>query len=1026
MKSYLKESQAITVYKPLCIGLLFFPTLVFAQSNDSIAYSKNLDEIVVQTAYGSARKSTLTGSISQIEKKDIEKRPVSTITSALEGTMPGVTVNNTFGQPGSAPTITVRGIGTVNGTSEPLYVLDGAPYMGNIADLNPNDIESVTVLKDAASCALYGNRASNGVILITTSRGKGKKMSFNLKANFGTYSKGMKEYKTLNPRQYMETSWLDYRNSLVTGSKMSVADASRYATENLVDKVLKINIFSKPSNQLFDENGKLYSDAAILDGYKDDLDWYDQATRHGFRQEYNFSGSQRGMKNDSYFSVGYVNENGYLKDSGFERLNGRLAMNFRPYRWFNTGFSLMGSHQKSDVADGNVSESNRYTNAFFFCRNIAPIYPVHMHNADGSYLLDSNGNKQYDTGNNEAGQTRNQYLDRNIIYENQLNSRRTNRNTLYVSAYATVNFLDDFSFTMKLDGNEANHDARNYYNATVGDGKGSNGMMQSRKYNTKTYTFQQQLNWGRRFGGHSVSVLLGHENFSYSYDYDYLYKTNQTFAGKDNASNFSTVAGSAGYSIDYRTESYLGRVRYNYLDRYNVEASFRRDGSSRFSKQSRWGNFGSIGANWIISKEKFMENIGWVDNLKLRVDFGQVGNDAAADYYAYMALYAASVNAGEGAYYQEQLENLDLKWETGQSFGIALDARLFNRWNLSVEYFDKRNKNLLFDVYLPLSAGGNKPKDADAVATRNIGTMSNRGVEITTDVDIYRSRDWTVNFAANATFIKNKVVKLPEQNKSGILSDYFNIVEGKSLYEYYLYTYVGVDQMTGNSLYKADLSKYCVKNADKVVVAGNAKGTDISKAVTLINGEYYVNNPSYSYREFQGSAIPKFYGSFSPSVRYKSFTLSAMFTYSIGGKVFDNVYKTLMTTSGTPQNNHVDILKSWQGVPEGMTADSPDRIAPNGIPQINSGLSANNNAVSSRWLVDASYIVMKNLCASYDLPAAWIKTAGLQNVRLSFTCENLFTSTKRQGMNPQQNSNGFQYNCLVTPRVFTVGVDVKF
>ncbi len=1023
MKNNLNKKQIFTVYKPLCMGLLLCPTVLMAQNNDTISYSKSLDEVVVQTAYGSARKSTITGSISQVERKDIEKRPVSTVTAALEGSVSGVTVNNTFGQPGTAPSITVRGIGTVNGTYAPLYVLDGAPYMGNIADLNPNDIESVTVLKDAASCALYGNRASNGVILITSKKGNSNKMSFNLKANFGTYSKGMKEYKTLNPKQYMEVSWLDYRNNLVTNSKMSVADASQYATENLVNKVLKINIFDKPGNQLFDSNGKLVADANILDGYKDDLDWYDQATRHGFRQEYNFSGNQMGAKSDSYFSLGYVNEDGYLKNSAFERLNGRLAMNYRPYSWFNTGFSMMGSHQKSNIAEGTASESNRYTNAFFFCRTIAPVYPVHKHNADGSYLLDSNGDVQFDTGDNES---RNQYLDRNIIYENQQNSNKTVRNSIYGSAYATLKFLDDFSFTVKLDGNEADHEKRNYFNAVVGDGKGLNGMMQSYKYRTKNYTFQQQLNWGRHFGEHSVSVLLGHENFSYSYDYDYLYKTNQTFAGKDNASNFSTVAGSTGYSIDYRTESYLGRVRYNYLNRYNVEASFRRDGSSRFSKQSRWGNFGSIGANWIISNEEFMKNVDWVDNLKLRADFGQVGNDAAADYYAYMALYAASVNAGEGAYYQDQLENLDLKWETGQSFGIALDARMFNRWNLSVEYFDKRNKDLLFDVYLPLSAGGNDYKHASAVATRNIGTMSNRGVEINTDVDIYRTRDWTVNFAANATYIKNKVVKLPEQNKNGILSDYFNIVEGKSLYEYYLYTFVGVDQMTGNSLYKADLSKYCVKNADNVVVAGNANGADLSKVVTQINGEYYVNNPSYSYREFQGSAIPKFYGSFSPSVRYKSFAVSALFTYSIGGKVFDNVYKTLMTTSGTPQNNHVDILKSWQGVPDGMTADSPDRIAPHGIPQVNSGLSANNNAVSSRWLVDASYIVLKNLYASYDLPKAWSNVAGLQNVRVSLSCENLFTNTKRQGMNPQQSSNGFQYNCLVTPRVFTLGVDVKF
>lgn len=1026
MIDFFKKKNSITVYKPLCMGLLLCPTVVMAQYNDSIAYTRQLDDVVVQTAYGSARKSTLTGSISQVDSRDIDKRSVSTVTSVLEGNVSGVTVNNTYGQPGTSPDIVIRGIGTVNGTHEPLFVLDGAPYMGNIADLNPNDIESVTVLKDAAACALYGNRASNGVVLITSKRGTGEKMHFNLKANFGSYSRGIKEYSTVNPRQFMDVSWLNYRNSLVSSSKMTVDQASQYANENLIDKVVGLNIFNKPSNQLFDENGKLAADARILDGYNDDLDWYDQATRAGFRQEYNFSGSQNKGKADSYFSLGYVNEDGYVKDSGYERLNGRLALNYRPSRWFNTGVSMMGSHQNYSYTSGSVANTNSFTNIYNVCRNMAPIYPVHLHNADGSYLLDSNGNKQYDTGKVGDSSTRNQYQDRNIIWENEVNSRTTRRNSIQASAYATFKFLDDFSFTLKADGNEMNHLNTNYYSSLVGDGKGQNGAVQQMKYLFKTYSFQQQLRWNRSFGGHSLDVLVGHENFSYSYDYSYIYKNNETFEGKTNLSNFSTVAGSDGYGVDYRTESYLGRVRYSYLDRYNVEASVRRDGSSRFSKDSRWGTFGSVGANWIVSKEAFMQSVDWVNSLKLRADFGQVGNDAAAGYYQYMALYAASINAGKGAYYQEQLENLNLKWETGQSVGVAVDARLFNRWNISVEYFDKRTKDLLFNVYLPLSAGGNNKNEAVASSMQNIGTMSNRGVEIATDVDIVRTSDWTVNFSTNASFIKNEVVKLPAQYKDGILGDYHKIVEGKSLYEYYLYTFAGVDQLTGNSLYKADLNKYSVKNADKVVVAGNPSGADIANYVTEINGKYYVNNMSYAMKEFHGSALPKLYGSFTPSVRYKSFNLSAMFTYSIGGKVYDEVYKNLMSTSGTPSNYHSDIMKSWTQAPEGMTADSPDRIAPHGIPQVNSALSQYNNAASSRWLVDASYLVLKNLYASYDLPKVWTNTVGLQNVRVALSCENLFTCTKRRGMNPQQTYDGVQKNCLVTPRVFTVGIDVKF
>ncbi len=989
--------------------------------------SKSLDEVVVQVAYGAAKKSTLTGAVTQVDSKQIEVRPVSSVTSALEGTTSGVQINSTYGQPGEEPSIRIRGFGTVNGSATPLYVLDGVPFGGNISDLNSNDIESITVLKDAASCALYGNRASNGVILITTKRGKGEKMAFNLKVNQGTYSRGVKEYKMLNAKEFMETSWLNLRNSRISAGD-DQATANAYASKNLINDELYLNIYNKADDQLFDANGKLVSDAQILDGYADDLDWYDNAIRDGYRQEYNFSGSQASAKSDYYFSVGYLNEKGYVTNSDFDRLTGRAAMNFHPKKWLNTGFTISGSHQKSNITNGNASES--YTNAFMFCRNIAPIYPVHLHNADGTYQLDSFGNKQYDSGSytDENGNpvlTRNQYQDRHVIWENELNENKSFRNTLQSSAYMDLKFLNDFTFTVKGELNVRNNENRTYNSALIGDGKGNNGRTKRTIYRYKNYTFQQQLNWNHTFGNHTVGVLLGHENYSYFYDYTYIYKTNQTFAGQDNLDNFTNLTNGSGYSNRYRTESYLGRIRYDYQEKYNVEASFRRDGSSRFAKESRWGNFGSIGASWVVTKEDFMKPISWVNNLKLRADYGLVGNDAGASYYSYMALYASNQNHNKGAYYLSQLANTKLKWETGASFGIGVDARLFNRWNISAEYFDKRNKDLLFDVYLPLSAGATSSSSAEATITENMGTISNRGFEINTDVDIFKNKDWTVNFSANASFIKNKIVELPEQDKDGIISGIYKIAEGKSRYEFFTYTYVGVDQMTGNSLYKANLENYHVTTADGQTV-GNADGNDISKYVTQIGNEYYVNNTSYALKEYHGSAIPKVYGSFAPSVRYKDLSLSLMFTYSIGGKVYDAVYRSLMSTGTSPNNYHKDILKSWSEIPSGMTEDSQDRIWYGGIPQINSSMTSTNNATSSRWLTDASYLVLKNINMSYSLPKAWVNALTLESIRLNLSCENAFTCTKRRGMNPQQSFNGYQYNYLVTPRVFTIGVDVKF
>ncbi len=1015
--------------------VLFFPLLtVSAQSVAQTTIEKQLDEVVVQVAYGSATKSSLTGAVSQIESKDIQKRPVTSVTSALEGAVAGVQVNSTYGQPGSEPSINIRGFGTVNGgNNQPLYIIDGVAFGGNISDLNDNDIESISVLKDAASCALYGNRASNGVVLITTKRGRSEKMNFNLKLTQGTYSKGMNEYKLLDAKQFMETSWMSLRNSRMTNTKINEdqATANAYASANLIKDELKLNIFNKADDELFTEDGKFVSDASILSGYTDDLDWYDQAMRRGYRQEYNFSGSQSTRKSDFFFSLGYLDEDGYVKNTGFDRLSGRANINMRPTRWLRTGVNISGTHQNKNSA---TSSDLAFGNVFYTARFMAPIYPVHLHASDGSYLLDDDGNRQYDTGSYTSADgspvtTRSQMLGRNLIWENELNRNESVRNTGNAIAYADIMFLNDFTFTVKGDYNLRSDRYTLYYSSSVGEALNVNGRLQKTNYDYKNYTFQQQLKWAHAFGDHTLSLLLGHENYSLDADYALTRKCNESVTGSTYLSQYATIETANGYHMRYRTESYLGRIRYNYLDRYNVEASFRRDGSSRFAKNKRWGNFGSIGANWVVSKEKFMQSVGWVNFLKLRADYGRVGNDDGVGYNAYKTLYSSTfTNGGVPATFLLQMGNDDLQWETGESWGVALEARLFDRWNLSVEYFDKRNKDLLFDVYQALSTGSttvNSPEEFSSLLTRNIGSISNRGVEISTDVDIFRNKDWRVNFAANATFISNKVLTLPEQNKNGIVSEVYKVEEGKSRFNYYTYTYVGVDQMNGKALYKADLDNYKVM-ADGALVAGNADGKDISSSVTCIDGNYYVNAITYAKKEEHGSAMPKVYGSFSPTISYKSLTLSALFTYSLGGKVYDYVYRRLMTSSTSPQNYHADILKSWSSVPEGMTEDSPNRIWVDGIPMINSDASANNNAESSRWLTDASYIVLKNLYLSYQLPKQWMNALKIEGAQLSLSCENLFTATKRRGMNPQQNVSGYQYNNYVTPRVITIGLDIKF
>ena len=990
-----------------------------------------LDEVVV-VAYGTQKKTSLTGSIQEVKSEAIELRPTSSVASALEGSVTGVQVNSTVGAPGEDPQIRIRGVGTVNGSSSPLYILDGVPYSGSISDLNPQDIESMSVLKDAASAALYGNRASNGVILITTKKGKQGKMNITFDVKQGTYSRGIAEYDRLGAREWMEAQWLNMKNNRMAAGD-DAATAGAYASKHLIADRLQLNIFDKADEALFTADGKLVSDARIKGTYGEDLDWYKQAIGHGYRQEYNFNANGATEKSDYLVSLGYLDEQGYLKTSGFDRLSARLSGNIQPAEWLKVGVSLNATHQNFNAGYGT---GNANTNPFNFCRKISPIYPVHAHDLiTGDYYRDGMGNLMYDGGSyidpdGQVVHTRNQYPDRHIIWENQLNTDKIIRNTVNSIAYA--NIILPYNFTLSLKGslNLSNDSENKYYSAVIGDGKANNGRLRRTDVRQKNYTFQQQLHWRQEFGVHSVDALLGHESYKLTRNYMASGKDSEIVPNLTNLLNFTQFAQLLDYNDNYTLESYLGRVRYGYDSRYNIEFSFRRDGSSRFAKNARWGNFWSTGASWVISNEKFMKQYDWVNYLKLRADYGEVGNDSGSGLYGYMALYQQDVHAGKGAYYISQLPNEDLKWETGQSWGVAIEGRLFNKLNFNVEYFDRRNKDLIFNVYNPLSAGATDTTTPQSVTTMNLGTISNHGVEISGDMDVYKSKNWSVNVGASITFEKNKVVKLPEQNRDGIIDGTKKIVEGMDRYQFYTYTWEGVNTKNGLSLYKFNSDEYFF--TDGGTTYGNPDGTEITgsqkNAVVVIDGTPYSYLTTYGKREFHGSAMPTAYGSFNFSVSYKAFSLYTLFTYQLGGKVMDSNYQLLMNSQSTPTALHKDVLKGWTA----EQATATDAVDRNGVPKLSdapvivSGLEADLNATSSRWLTSASYLILKNINLSYQLPKELVRKAGIENVMLTLTCENLFTLTSRKGMNPQQNFAGTQSATFVTPRIFSAGVNIKF
>lgn len=978
------------------------------------ADSKMLDEVVV-VAYGTASKKSITGAVSSVSSKEIEMRPVTNAAGALEGSAPGIQINNTYGEPGSDKiSIRIRGFSSVNGVNSPLIVVDGTPYNGSLNDINSDDIESISVLKDAASSALYGNKAANGVLLINTKHGKSDRLNFRVNIKQGMYMRGLPQYERLNIKDWMEMMWkgeAEYAK-VDMADKLNGLTPEEYATKNVMG-IIKSNIFDAANDKLFDSKGNFT--ANVLPGYSD-LDWSKEVERTGYRQEYNMNADVATDKYDIFTSFGYLDEEGYTINSNFKRFSARLNANFRPVKWFKAGVNLNGAVSKNNYSQGASDGGALYANPFYQTMMMAPVYPVYKHNADGSILLDVNGNRVY---NLHIGGANDYLSDRHIIYEMKNDFDRKHRTTLSGQTYGTVTFLKDFEATVKGDIYTYNQNRVRFNNTNVGDGSANNGRLFNYDSRMQEYRFSQELSWNHNFDIHHIDFLLAHESYKLTSTINQYAKTNMMLEGNTQGANFAETTNSSGSEDTYTTESYLGRARYNYNSRYFMDFSFRRDGSSRF--KNPWGNFWSIGASWIISDEDFLKSMTWINNLKLRASYGEVGNDQSAAYYAYQALYYADTNAHQGAYIKSQLANPNLKWEKSSSVDIALEGRLFNRFNFSLDYFDKRSKDLLFDVYNPLSAGatdlwGTSSVDPTgrSVITKNIGTVSNRGLDIALDADIITNNNWKWNLGVNLTYLKNKIIKLPDHKD--ITKGVQKLSEGKSIYEFNTYTYAGVDQLNGMALYVADPDKV----TDKNLAAGN---------VFEINGKHYCYNPgSYGIREWHGSAIPKVYGSVNTALTYKGISLAMLGTFSFGGKVYDTNYANLMKMSANSADAlHKDMLKSWNGIPEGITETSANRINPDGIPRAAMSTASQYFGVaSSRWLQNASYFVMKNINLGYDFPSTITNKIGIGGLRVYGSIENAFTITARKGMNPQYSYSGGSDQTYVTARVISFGLNLKF
>ena len=1006
--------------------------------------SSDLDDVVV-VAYGTANKESLTGSVAVVGSKEIEDRPVTSVTAALEGNAPGVQVNNSVGYPGSDPSILIRGYNSITGSSSPLYVVDGIVYEGSIADLNPADIESMSVLKDAASSALYGNRGANGVILITTKRAKGLgKVDVNLQVRQGMYNCGLPFYDTLDANGFMQTFFDGLVAGRLTEGQYASRDLAIDGIRNNFFTYAYQNVYGKPATELFNEAGQFVG-SNPLPGYSD-LDWWDAVSRTGHRQEYTVNASGATEKFNIFASAGYLKENGYMLQTDFERFNGRLNATFQPVSYFKMGLNLAAMYTKQNRGIASKDDEGYVSNPFLV-RYKAPIFPYYSHNdATGDVLLDGEGQPVWNTASYLGNQGT------NVAWTSRLDKKELTSNVIDGSLSGT--FIIPYGFELTLRGN-IHRDKTNfweYMNNQNGSGQTPNGRLYQKDYAYNSHTFMQQLYWGHDYGVHHVDVLLDHENYQYTSSNHNVNVENQLLPEIYSLSNFSQTNPASQRTTQIRSESYLGRARYNYDQKYFAEASIRRDGSSYFEKAHRWGTFWSAGASWLISKEKFMRSLDWVNYLKLRAAYGSVGNDNTAGAYAYYNLYQILTYNTSNTLIPIQLASQNLKWEATRTFDIALEGSLFDdRFNFSVGYFNKRNTDLIFDVTKPLSGGTMSDSGANPTALANIGTMQNIGWELQFGVDIIRNSEFKWNFNVDATFMKNKIVKLPEAHDMPGNGWFL----GKSLGSIYTRTWSGVDRVTGQSLYEIDLNAPSLTYWDENGVAHQnetqfhnyvSNAAREGSLVAIPDGDgykLYTSTPAYATSKVQADAFPTVYGSFGTNFSWKGINLGMLFTYSLGGKVVDYNYQELMNVTTEPRAIHSDVLNSWTGKPEGVADHQMQQINIGGnsynafiassadiddtlTPELNSSNSAKNNAISSRWLTDASYLVFKNLNVSYDLPSKWVNALKMQNINIGMSVDNLFTATKRKGMNPQYSFGGGQGKYYVPARVFSFQLNVKF
>jgi TonB-linked SusC/RagA family outer membrane protein len=978
--------------------------------------NNTLDEIVV-IGYGTTTKQSFTGTASVVSTENIDAKSVSNIAQALVGEASGVTVTRENGRPGQSAVIRIRGFSSIEGNSDPLYVVDGIPFTGDINSINPNDIASTTILKDASATAIYGARGANGVVVLTTKRGKIGKSVIEFDFQSSMNQRTLPLYNLVdNEEQFMGLVYSGLKNSAELNGE---ADPSQFALDNLFAGRGIAPLYNMwnvaDGNELIDPSTGLVK-PGVTRKYTP-TNWADAGYRDGIRTEMNFKSSGGTEKTKHYFSLGYLNDEGFIANSNFDRYSTRLNVTTNPSDIIkistNLDYSYSEFNDATGYGGGNVTYMLDYT---------PTIYPLYLRDTDGVIVNNPNtGMPFYDFGDNRFGNARDFSSTYNGVGEAIYNINRTKKHNVNGNVNVKVDLLEGLTFesTYGVNVYSSNLDrTRNSLQGSQGVALGGTLFKSNTSYMSQN--FNQILRYNKKFGqDHNFDVLLAHESFVDTFEDFNLSKKgivnlNPNAAGAPE--NYLDQNGvSTGSKNDSSLESYFTQANYSYANKYYLTSTLRRDGSSRFLN-NKWGTFWSVGAGWIISEEDFLDSSDIVNYLKLKASYGVLGDQGNAAF------------AGQGGF---DIENLlgqpslaprpvvdpNITWETSNQFQTGVEFELFNgAIEADLDYYVKETSNLYVNKRLPPSTG-------DAVILTNDGALLNKGFEFNVTGNIVRNNDFRLSLTVNGEMFKNEITQMPIENATGNpkvinINGRYGQSEGSSIFDFYTKEWVGVNPENGDPQWT---QHWVDENSDGEYTAGegisdylvySAANPDstIEERLTAVYGDAtdkYVGK----------SAIPTVRGAFRLNTSYKDFTLSTQFAYSLGGFGYDSNYAVLMSNSKVGSTSyHEDIEKRWK---------NPGDITD--VPRLYSNENVRVNASSSRFITSSDYLSLNNIRLGYGVPEAYLSRIGLSSVNLWISGDNLFLLTDRAGYNPTTSITGtsdrYTYNQISN---YTLGVRIKF